>query len=208
MLELNGDCDLWLIDSQSPMRPQLDERIQIFNFPDNIGHLSRPGVTQGRDGWGRAFCKGMQKAIDGLYDYAVHIEADSLFRLRVLPICRQMRREGIKVASIPVNSANKELPLWIETGLMFFDVKFLKQSDFINKYNWPNRRRMPTPEIVICRLLGNDVKLMPWKGIRQDKYPLINHNNIEQGNYDWITHFHNDGAAYDRFIETIERSGA
>jgi hypothetical protein len=61
-------------------------RLQVYRFPDNIGHLARGG----KDGWGRAFCKGLEMAIDGQYDYVVHIEGDSLFKRPVLPIIRQM----------------------------------------------------------------------------------------------------------------------
>jgi hypothetical protein len=201
MLRLNSDCDIWLIDSASPMRPQLDPRINIFDFGNNVGHLSRPGVTPGRDGWGRAFCKGLELASN--HDYAVHIEADSLFRLPVAPICRQLREQAVKVASIPVNSANKILDRWVETGLMFFDVNYLKASNFVAKYNWPLRKRLPTPEVVINMMIRPDLTMMPWKGIRQDKFPAIGNANIKAGGYDWITHFHNDGPAYDRFMETV-----
>jgi hypothetical protein len=201
MLRLNADCNIWLIDSASPMRPQLDPRINVFDFKNNVGHLSRPMVTPGRDGWGRAFCKGLELA--SAHDYAVHIEADSLFRLPVMPICKQMRERGIKVASIPVNSANRVLERWVETGLMFFEVGWLKASDFVAQYNWPMRRARPTPEVIINALVRHDLKLMPWKGIRQDKFPGVGHANIKEGGYDWITHFHNDGLAYDRFVETV-----
>jgi hypothetical protein len=203
MLRLNADCDIWLIDSQSPMMPQLDRRINVFNFPDNIGHLSRRTVTPGKDGWGRAFCQGLTIAIDGHYEYAVHIEADSLFRLPVLSICRQMQRDNIKAASIPVLSGDRVLRHWVETGLMFFDAEFLRLSDFIGRYDWPNRRAVPTPEAVIKRIIGPHLTMMPWRGMRQDKLPTINHRNIAGAGFDWITHFHNDGAAYDRFIETV-----
>jgi len=203
MLRLNADCDIWLIDSQSPMMPQLDRRIRLFSFADNIGHLSRRSVTPGKDGWGRAFCKGLQMAIDARHDYAVHIEADSLFRLPALPICRQMQRDKIVAASIPVLSGACVLQHWVETGLMFFDVEFLRRSNFVSRYDWPNRRARPTPEVVIKRMLGPDLKMMPWRGMRQDKLPTVNHDNIASAGFDWITHFHNDGAAYDRFIETI-----
>lgn len=203
MLRLNADCDIWLIDSKSPVWPMLDNRIHVFSFPDNIGHLSRPDVTLGKDGWGRAFCKGLQNALDGLYDYAVHIEADSLFRHKVMPICRNMRRDGINAASIPVMSGNRILHQWVETGLMFFDVGYLRKMEFIRRYDWPMRQARPTPEVVIRQLLGGDLKMMPWRGMRQDKFPAVSHKNIKQFNYDWITHFHADAWAYDRFLETI-----
>jgi hypothetical protein len=203
MLRLNADCDIWLIDSQSPLMPRLDPRIRIFSFPDNIGHLSRRNVTPGKDGWGRAFCKGLQLAIDGRFDFVAHIEADSLFRLSVLPICLRMRRDKIMAASIPVLSGARVIPQWVETGLMFFDVEFLRRSNFVSRYDWPNRRSRPTPEVVINRMLGPHLTMMPWRGMRQDKLPTISRHNIAEAGFDWITHFHNDGAAYDKFLETV-----
>lgn len=202
MLWLNGDCDIWLIDSKSPLPVQRNMYVHYFTFPDNIGHLSRANVTPGRDGWGRAFCKGLELAKD--HDFAVHIEADSLFRLPVMPICRQMREQNIKVASIPVQSGFRgELPNWVETGLMFWDCRYVEASNFVARYDWPHRTRLPTPEVVIRKLLGADLTMMPWKGLRQDKLPTVTAKNIAQSGYDWITHFHNDGAAYDKFIEAI-----
>ena len=38
---------------------------------------------------------------------------------------------------------------WIETGLMFFSTDYLRRSDFIKRYDWPNRKVIPTPERLI-----------------------------------------------------------
>src|SRR5207249_3885983 len=108
--QLNPDCDVLLVDSQSPL--SIAEQFGPFEthvmgrkakkalhcFPDNIGHLSR----RGRDGWGRAFCYGLEAAVAAQYDYVVHIEGDSLLRLPVRPLIEDMVRQGTKVASIPV----------------------------------------------------------------------------------------------------------
>ena len=158
---LNPDCDLLLVDSCSPLfdgtgfAPDSNgPRRAVHRFPDNIGHLSRGG----RDGWGRAFCYGLQAAINGDYDYVVHIEGDSLFRLPVGPIVRQMEHAGTNAAAIPVAGTASIMPGWIETGLLFFRTKYLVESDFIGRYDWQNRTQWPAPESVIGKLLADDVR--------------------------------------------------
>lgn len=203
---LNPDCELMLIDSQSPHRPTALERhpsIRHFNFPDNIGHLSR----RGRDGWGRAFCKGLEIAIEEQYDYAVHIEGDSLLRLPVMPIVKEMARNGEKVLSTPVTGMRVpgSEAGWLETGLMFFSTKFVSESKFIEKYDWPNRKVTPTPEVVCRSILRPDLTMMPWKAWRCDKNQF-NNTNVVSFNLDWITHAHNDVLAYDRFAEEVMKN--
>jgi len=210
---LNPNCDMLLVDSFSPkiwrapweaypdvIAPINDAKVSLVSFDDNIGHLSRNGQggpnAKGRDGWGRAFCRGLATAIEHKYDYAVHIEGDSLFRLAVLPITMQMQASGIKVASVPIGYGEHQRSTWVETGLMFFDVGFLRDSNFIAGYDWPNRQERPTPEVVIRKMLGSALTMMPWNAERSDK------NEINAGNvlsYDWITHV-KDPAVYDLFV--------
>ncbi len=192
---LNPDNDLLLVDSASPlpisMAKLFCDRVWWWSFSDNIGHLSHGG----RDGWGRAFCHGLQAAIEGGYDYAVHIEGDSLLRKPVMPIVEQMARDGIKVASVPIGYGEAQRSTWVETGLMFFDVAWLKQSNFIAGYDWQNRTAKPEPEIVIRKLLGNDLVMLPLKAERSDKGE-ISVANVTQ--YDWITHCAPE--VYDAFV--------
>lgn len=196
--ERNPDCDLLLVDSRSPL--QLPNDVEIFSFPDNIGHLSRNGPlgprSGGRDGWGRAFCKGLELAIARGYEYAVHIEGDSLFQLPVMPIARRMQLESSDVLSVPVEGTKKKEIGWVETGLMFFRTGYVTETDFIGRYDWPNRKVHPTPERVIFSILGDKLKMMPWRAERGDK-SHITVNNVH--NLDWVTHCH-DYAVYDRFI--------
>lgn len=198
LAHLNPDSiDCLLIDSNSIEAHHdrhLNPLIGIYRFPDNIGHLSRGG----RDGWGRAFSMGLQYAIDHQYDYAVHIEGDSLFRLPVKPICEQMAQEGIKVASVPVGYGEAQRSTWVETGLMFFDVEYLRTSNFIAGYDWPNRTAKPQPEIVIRRMLGDDLVMLPLKAERSDRGEITVDNVTE---YDWITHCRPE--VYDRFVESV-----
>jgi SAM-dependent methyltransferase len=210
---LNPDCDLMLIDSASPWPELINEkrhgsfetyapgatgRRMLHRFADNVGHLSRGG----RDGWGRAFCFGLQAAIDGGYDYVAHIEGDSLFRLPMTPIVRRMREEKVDVTSVSVKGMKRDMPGWVETGLMVFRTRYLVESDFIAKYNWPHRKENPTPELVVARLIGNRLKMMPWRAWRGDRNE-INHRNVLDLDLDWITHCHNDVWVYERFVAAL-----
>jgi methyltransferase family protein len=215
---LNPDCDFLAVDSRSPIRkfddwtPYNGERARrmYFNFPDNIGHLSRKDVTQGRDGWGRAFCKGLEIACELGYDYAVHIEGDSLFRLKVSEITKWMRKENVACAS--TNVAGLRTPglesSWVETGLMFFCTKYVRESKFVQRYDWPSRKASPTPERWIrLSILEKDLnakrfRIMPWKALRADK-TQITVNNIESINLDWVTHQHDSAqqGVYQKFVE-------
>lgn len=208
---LNPNCDIMVVDSQSPYQPMMsglpefdnyEPRMStgrmFFTFPDNIGHLSR----KGRDGWGRAFSYGLEAAKAGGYEYVVHIEGDSLFRLPVMPIINGMKRDGIKAATVPVNSGGSVLNGWAETGLMFFSVDFLRTSNFVAAYDWRRRGLSPTPEVVIRRLLGGNLKFLPLNGQRGDKNN-ITHENIRGLRLDWVTHCHNDVWAYDEFMDII-----
>lgn len=158
-------------------------RIKIKWFPDNIGHLSRGG----RDGWGRAFCYGLEAAIDGGYDYVVHIEGDSLFRLPIEPIIKKMVGE---VLSISVKGTKLKEHNWVETGLMFFDVKYLIDTNFIERYNWQDgsyKKYPNTPEAIIRQLVGSSLRIAPWNGMRDDCDKLTV-QNLKGKNLDWITH--------------------
>jgi hypothetical protein len=209
---LNTGCDLLIVDSASPWSPGIRDRHNNFvmlphspglraprmfhSFPDNIGHLSRGG----RDGWGRAFCKGLEAAIAGRYDYAAHIEGDSLFRLPVMPIVEQMAAENVDCASTPVVGTIRTMPGWVETGLILFRVGYLEEAQFFARYNWPGRSQHPTPEVIIRNILGDRLREMPWKAWRGDKNQ-ITHQNVVDLDLDWVTHCHRDVWVYDRFVE-------
>lgn len=214
---LNPDCDILVVDSHSPLCPGVDQLIDakhgefiphphaaglrarqmLFSFPDNIGHLSR---NNGRDGWGRAFCYALDAAVQGRYDYVLHTEADSLFRLPAMPIARQMQREGTAVYSTPVSGMR--IPGsekgWVETGLMFFSTEFLRESRLTERYEWPKRQKVPTPEVVVRQLCGDKLVMAPWKALRADKNQVTPEN---VGELDWVTHCWDKEEPYDRFLE-------
>ena len=205
----NPNCDILLVDTPPsptsylsidpkhgaflPYTPGLATPRMAHRFPDNVGHLlERAGPTH-RDGWGRGFCFGLQAAIDGGYDYAVHIEGDSLFRFPCVPIIRQMQRHGwdaVSTLSVPGRTDMIE----IETALMFFKAGYVRESNFIANYNWPSlRTSTPSPENIIYRLLGEHLHLMPWRAERQ--HGQLTPESVV--NMDWITWA--DPEIYDNF---------
>jgi ADP-heptose:LPS heptosyltransferase/SAM-dependent methyltransferase len=182
--------DLLLVDSASPLPPGSDDIIK-YTFADNIGHLARGG----KDGWGRAFCKGLEMAIDGQYDYVVHVEGDSLLKRPVMPVIRQMMAAGVKAASVPVEGTKNKETGWAETGLMFFSVDYLWQSRFIERYDWWNRGAKPYPEQAIFDILGDDLTMLPLKAERGDR-DQITADTV--AGLDWVTHAAPD--VFDAFI--------
>ncbi len=174
-LELhNPDYDLLLVDSDSSesLVKQLGiERVNlkdfdgnfkkhnILTFDENIGHLSK----NGKDGWGRAFIKGIELAMQYGYDYAVHVESDLLFSGDIDSVIERMEREKVGFL-VPWNNIYK----WVETGLMFMNLDYLRKVDFINKYNWPKRTVKPTPEEVVGKIVKDEWKKLEMPGGRND----------------------------------------
>ncbi|MBZ9705379.1 methyltransferase domain-containing protein [Mesorhizobium sp. ESP7-2] len=190
--------DLLLVDSASPL-PFAGEDTLKYTFSDNVGHLARGG----KDGWGRAFSKGLEMAIDGQYDYVVHIEGDSLLKQPVLPIVRQMMASGVEVASVPVAGTKRQETGWAETGLMFFSVDYLWQSKFIEKYDWWNRKARPFPEQAVFDILGDDLTMLDLKAERGDRNQ-INADNVAA--LDWVTHA--DQQVFDAFVASTVQDAA
>ncbi len=184
--DMNPHCDLMLVDSASPMIPRNVCAPELYQLGDNIGHLAR----KGQDGWGRAFCAGLQYAADHGYDYVVHIEGDSLFRLPVSRFCHFMCEQDFKAFVCGVNGTKFKEFAWVETGIMFLSVPYVRESNFIERYNWQDgaAKRYPnTPEAVIHRMLAEDsaLNVAPIKTMRDDKN-LLTVDNV--GDYDWISH--------------------
>lgn len=194
---LNQSCDLLLVDSASPLKIRGLNKVLWRRFDDNIGHLARGG----QDGWGRAFCEGLQYAIDKEYDYVVHIEGDSLCSLRVMKICEQMRDEGSLALSVPVVGTRHVERGWAETGLMFFDVEFLEENNLIEIYDWhdgASKKYPHTPEAVVHDILADELEMMPWNNMRDDLNVLTLENIHE---FDWITH--TTPTIFDAFVESV-----
>ncbi len=166
-------ADILIVDTKSEFHPdvagytyRLDDSERCYRFDSNVGHGSREGD---QDGWGRAFCKGIELAIEGGYDYAVHVESDMACRVDCHDVIALMEKEG-KPFAAPYCSQVQN----IETGLMYMNVKRLKELDFVARYNWPKIRPEMSiaqriawqPEKVIGGIFGEEWLRLKWHGAR------------------------------------------
>jgi Glycosyl transferase family 2 len=208
-MKLNPECDILIVDSASPenpcefLKPLIDgeggERLGIYRFDDNIGHLN----TTGRDGWGRALSKGINIAIKEGYDYICYMDVDIIFVRPVAEIIEKMARSGVKVAC-PMD----RLYCFLENGLMFMSVPYLRDTKFVERYDWASRIGPLTdpqtiPEAVFEELMGPDIFTLPLRGMRDDMGQLTVNNlagAFPYGGADYLTHV-KDFAVYERMLE-------
>lgn len=201
--KLNPDHDMLLIDSASPVDPReflgwsdydSDKPINrvVYRFDDNIGHLS----ANGRDGWGRAFCKGVQIAIDRGYDYIAHLDSDLIFCKPVEPIIAKLHRSGVKVA-MPMSYPY----LFTETAVLFVSVPYLKEIDFIARYDWDHPVPGRIPELRCEDIFGDDLFCLPLRGLRNDGNQ-VSWQTFDRASFygmDFLTHSADTGL-YDRLL--------
>jgi hypothetical protein len=163
-----------------------------YKFDDNVGHLT---VT-GRDGWGRAFATGLDQARAMNYKYAVHVECDLLFVKPVRPIIQRMAERGIKALSTVAMPHRM-----IETGLLFLDLEYVRESRLVERYDWETSSLIELPERRMEKLLGDDLYLLPLWGFRDDDkvlQPATMASHFPAG-MDWLTHA--SVPCYKRFLD-------
>jgi hypothetical protein len=181
------NIEAWVIDSGNSVLDfgQLEGDIRHFNTGENIGHLNR----NGKDGWGRAFCHGLALAISGEYDYALHVECDSVLLRPMQPMLDWMEQNKVMFASGPMSSQPRDQRLpWLETGLMAFDVKWADQQQVLERYGWGNiSPQYPSPEQVIRQIAGKDYREWSWRTMRDD-YKVLTADNVGSYNLDWLSH--------------------
>lgn len=173
----NPDCALLIVDSASPN--PLPKDVEVYQLGDNIGHL----MGTGRDGWGRAFCKGLEIAIGEGFDYVALIDTDILFMPPVRPIFSEMkaRRQVFASCDGPPYS-------WIEGGIVFASTAWLWDVGFVGQYDWPNMHRGIFPEFRLADIAGSSLTKLELYGRRNDD-GVINVGNIgDVAAIDWLTH--------------------
>lgn len=181
--KLNPDTDILLIDSASPAFPVGGVGVRDVRFPDNIGHLWKTG----RDGWGRAFCRGIEIASAKGYEFAVFIEADLLFFRPIAPIIDRMAACGVGAAAPMAHPY-----MFIETGLMFMDLAYMREIDFIRRYDWQNSPKMPVVEQRVEAIFdsGGRYFSLPLKGTRDDGNGIVAKNlrTLFPAGCQWLHH--------------------
>ena len=177
-LNSSKDCAVLIVDSASPCLPA---GLNVFQLGKNIGHLSRTG----QDGWGKAFCVGLEMAAQKGFDYVVHIETDLLFARPVAPIIDRMARFGVGAAAPMANPWH-----YIETALLFLDMRWVRESDFIARYDWEHSPAAPLPEQRVQAILADKLWALPLRGMRNDLGALTAGNmagRFPEG-IDYLTH--------------------
>jgi len=209
---LNPDTDILIVDSASPTPPRdflepygfqrwtgrENRKYSIYEFADNIGHLN----TTRRDGWGRALCRGIEIAIEHEYDFIAYKDVDIVFTRPVAPIVDRLARHGI-AAACPMDPIYQ----FLENGLMFLDVAYLRKSRFVERYDWPNRGNEPLtpgsiPEVIFERLIGDELFILPLRGLRND-LDRVTVNNLAHAfpyGIDYLTHC-KDFSIYERLLQ-------
>lgn len=187
---LNPDAYIAIVESQSELSGR-DFPVDTHMVIENIGHMSK----NGRDGWGRALTEGIRLALFETMTWLAVIECDLLFARPVASVFDKMAffRPSIP-AVMPVARPHE----FIETGLMFLYVPYLKEIDFIGQYDWEHTNEVP--ERKIERIL--EPFSLPLRGLRNDHH-LLTAANMAQTfpvGIDYLTHCR-DAGVYRRFME-------
>jgi len=189
--KLNPATDILVVDSASPALPDVGS-IKVLQLGDNIGHLG----TTGRDGWGRAFCAGLQHAISAGYRYAAHIETDLLFARPVSEIIAKMENANVRIAA-PMAYPHQ----FIETALMFMDVRYIAETGFTEAYDWERMTPGIYPENKVLQITEPALFALPLRGLRNDFGQLSPKTMARMFplGIDWLTHA--DPATLRAFME-------
>lgn len=163
MTRLNPGCDFLLIDTASVIDPAtfVEPGIMIERFADNPGHLAHGG----KDGAGRAFITGIERATAMGYDYAVSCETDLIFTRPVFEVVGRMAKCGVRVACL-------QMPFYqfFEWGFSVYNIAWTRQTEFIKRYDWQNAPAIPIPEQRLEWLCGDDLFVLPYRGIRNSQH--------------------------------------
>ena len=180
----NPDCDILLVDTPAEQGfahfvpslarlekqvvaegnalPPLQPGVNWISFADNIGHLS----LTGKDGWSRAFCRGIQFALEQQYDYVAHIEGDILCRLKFDDVIAKMQQHNLGGLSTIATKWN-----FMEIGLVFMDCNYLREIDFLRRYDWRSitkDKRNHRPENIIAQIMAPRMLYELWLGGRDE----------------------------------------
>jgi hypothetical protein len=182
---LNPNEDFILIDACSPFDPLvfLPKETNIFRFEENVGAITRGGG----DGAGRGCAKAMELAIEGGYDYVCVYESDFIMAQAIRPIINRMHKAGVKVA-VPSLATPYQFCEW---GCCFFNVQYLKDTKFIERYDWKNTPKWPLVEMRLEKMFGDDLFLLNIQGFRNESNQLNVANianNFPYGVCRWLTH--------------------
>jgi hypothetical protein len=204
--KLNPGVDIVFYDTASTPAVSLRKEITVERFDYNPGHLSHGGG----DGWGRTFCEGIERAIYDGYDYVCYWERDFIIAKEIYYIVGRMRRANVKAAHLFL--ANYQ---FTENAFGVYRVDFLEEIDFVKQYDWRSRKPIPqtyshpselrehTPEWRVHDIIGENLWILPYPGIRNDKNQVNFMNLHDMCPYEpptWL-HMGQDIRLFHRFLE-------
>lgn len=121
------------------------------------------------------------------YDRAAYIECDCLFVHPVAWAFDQMTK--------PYGCAGRTVHGYLENNVAFFsDLKWLREFDFVGKYDWPNRigdkQGEEAGEYIWERILGEHLEVLPLRGgrMRSRNITAANFRKAFPDGCDFITH--------------------
>jgi hypothetical protein len=114
-------------------------------------------------------------------------ETDFILSRPIRPLFERMHKSGVKVASLGLANPYS-FPEW---GILFLDVKYAIETDFIKRYDWEHAPYWPLIEMRLEEMFGDDLFYFNIRGMRND------HNQLNTGNLanhfpyrncEWLTH--------------------
>jgi len=178
MVPQSSDVQIHTVADGDPL-PRLTPGLNWIDFPENLGHLSMHGV----DGWGRAFCRGVELGLQHNYDYVINIETDLLFRPHIAQIL-----QDVQIKDIEFLSGWERGHRFIENCICFMKTDYLRRTDFIGRYDWHAQKPgYPWPEQRMEMLTSDVLLVKPWQGLRDD-FSQCASEHIPY--LDYITHAH------------------
>lgn len=184
--------DVLVIDSCSPLPlPLLPDGVRVHRFETDVGHPARSAQPS------RDFLFGLSRACAGPYAYVVHLETDFLLAKPVAETVRKLARHDIPVAA-PFE-ANQQ---FLESQAVFFSTKWLRETNFIPRYRVQYTPATVLSEILIERLAGDELFILPFRGLRNnfDLLTVGNFDFVFRHGCDWLSHC-KDFAVYEKFMK-------
>ncbi len=220
---LNPDLDILLIDNGSPLDPlpflpgapwddmgvclATDGPIPakppgrtLMRFGDALGHFHHDARRDPppKDGPGRSNMTSLRIAYASGYERSVYQETDCLM---VRPY-----EEGFAQLTKKVGCQDKTAQNYPDWNIRYHgDLPWLRDFQFVEKYDWPNRigdnRGEPVGEQIYADILGEHLQVIPLRGCRAGMAGVTPENLRERypDGIDYITH--TDQRGFEAFLE-------
>lgn len=190
---LDPEADLLLVDCLSPFEiPVLGRsKLNFIQQETNIGHLESTNC----DGWGRTLTVGLEWIMARDYEWGGVWDADVLMTKPMRDIVFYLKRINRRVGSCWCYQHG-----WLE-GIQYFDVNWLRETKFTERYDWKNVKKPVFPERHMQKLMSPELFILPLNGIRDDFQQVTPENiwTLFPSGIDYLTH-NNNKNVYEKII--------